>query len=53
MIFKKISILNASYEIQNDMYVGTIGDTIAYISSEAPADDYGEVYEGKGKLLMP
>ena len=53
MLFKGITILNEAFEIEQDMYVGTEGDRIAYISKELPEKDYGRVYEGKNRLLMP
>ena len=34
------------------MYVGIKGEIIDYIDSIEPKTDYGDVYEGKGKLLM-
>lgn len=53
MLFKGITILNEAFEIEQDMYVGTEGDRIEYISKEAPEKDYGPVYQGKNRLLMP
>ena len=35
-----------------DRYVGTKRDRIDYIGDTMPEEDYGEVYEGAGKLLM-
>lgn len=36
MLFKNISILNESFEIEENMYVGIDGEKITYISKEAP-----------------
>ena len=53
MLFKNITILDENYNAKEGMYVGIKGDTIDYIGKEAPADSYGESYDGKGKVLMP
>ncbi len=53
MLFKKIAILDQDFEIRQDMYVGVAGAKVAYIGKEAPREDFGETYEGRGKLLMP
>lgn len=52
MLFKNISILNESFEIEENMYVGIDGEKITYISKEAPKRGFGRVYDGTGKLLM-
>lgn len=52
MLFKNISILNENIDVENNMYVGIKGDTIEYIGNEPPSADYGEEYDGRGKLLM-
>lgn len=53
MLFKQITIVNKDFEIEENMYVGVRGNTIAYIGKEKPEEDFGETYEGKGRLLMP
>ncbi len=58
MLFNKISILTEDFKIQKNMYVGTIGEKIAYISEFPPEPEeaykYGNVYKNcHGKLLMP
>lgn len=67
MLFKNISILDENFEIKENMYVGTEGSRITYIGTELPqnaatgkdgaktaaAEAYGQVYDGRGKLLMP
>jgi len=52
MLFKNITLLDDDLQVQENQYVGIDGDRIAYIGKEMPAQDFGEVYEGKGKLLM-
>ena len=51
MLFKNISIINENLEIQNNMYVGILDDKIDYIGAEMPQKNYGEEYDGKGKVL--
>ena len=55
MLFKNIGILDENFDYQADRWVGVKDGRVAYIGSEAPADaaDYGETYDGSGKLLMP
>ena len=55
MLFKNIGLVDENFAYRENMYVGTAGDTIAYISDKAPqnAEQYGEVYDGKDKVLMP
>ena len=53
MLFKKITILDEELNVKEDQYVGVSGERIEYIGAEPPEKDYGESYDGKGKLLMP
>ena len=59
MLFKNITILDENFEIKENMYVGTEGSRITYIGTVSPAPistggkDFGEAYDGRGKLLMP
>ena len=54
MLFKNIGIIDEEFKYQEDMTVGVKGDRIAYIGKEVPkdADSYGEVYDGRNKVLM-
>lgn len=52
MLFENITILDENYDRQDHMYVGVKGSIIDYVGSEKPEEDYGESYDGKGKLLM-
>lgn len=52
MLFKNIAVLDETFRIKENMYVGIEGQKITYISKEAPARGFGRVYEGSGKLLM-
>lgn len=53
MLFKNITILDENFEIKENMYVSTEDDIIKYIGEKEPSEYKGEVYDGKGKLLMP
>lgn len=53
MLFRNITILDENFEIVENAYVGIKDQRIDYIGQEEPAEDYGQVYDGKGKLLMP
>jgi len=53
MLFTNITLLDENFEIKRDQFVGTKNDRIAYIGDTEPQDNYGEKYDGAGKLLMP
>ncbi|MCQ4638464.1 amidohydrolase [Anaerovorax odorimutans] len=52
MLFNNITIIDENFQAAENMYVGIDGQTITYISKEAPKKAFGRVYDGKGKLLM-
>lgn len=55
MLFKNITLIDEEIEVRENMWVGTKGAYVDYVGKEQPpkdAGDYGEVYDGKGKLLM-
>lgn len=52
MLFKDITVLDQTFEPQSHCYVGIKNGCIDYIGKEMPKEEYGEVYQGKGKLLM-
>lgn len=52
MLFKNITILDENLNRQDRMYVGIEGDKIDFIGTQVPDKDYGDAYEGNGKLLM-
>lgn len=52
MLFEKITLIDENAEIKSDMYVGTEGERIAYVSDVCPKKDYGERISGKNKLLV-
>ena len=53
MLFSNIHILDEQFQHRSGCYVGIKDGVIAYIGTEMPAEDFGEVYDGTGRLLMP
>ena len=57
MLFERIGLVDENFGYRENMYVGTSGNLIVYVSSEAPSaemiENLGEKYDGKGKVLMP
>lgn len=52
MLFKNITILDENIIEKKNMYVGTEGELVTYIGDAMPEKDYGEIFDGNGKLLM-
>lgn len=52
MLFNNITILDENLAIKENMNVGIKDDTIDYIGTEEPKEDYGNRYDGSGKVLM-
>ncbi|MGI6257698.1 MAG: amidohydrolase [Anaerovoracaceae bacterium] len=52
MLFEQITLIDEDIQVREKMYVGTKGGYIQYVGKERPDEDFGEVYNGKGKLLM-
>ncbi|MCI6012991.1 MAG: amidohydrolase [Firmicutes bacterium] len=53
MLFKNITVLNENFEIEEGRYVLVKDGIISSVADSAPEEYKGEIYEGKGKLLMP
>jgi len=53
MLFKDISMIDEEYQVREHMYVGIRNDRIACISDTLPLEDFGEIYDGRGKVLLP
>ena len=53
MLFSNIRILDENFEIKDKMYVATDDDRIVYVGDCMPRGDFGDIRDGKGKLLMP
>ena len=52
MLFSNIDILDENITHRKGCYVGVKNQKIAYIGEQFPEEDFGEVYDGSGKLLM-
>lgn len=52
MLFSNITIIDENFLVRKNYYVGTKEDKIEYIGTTKPKEDYGQVYDGKNKLLM-
>ncbi len=53
MIFKNVNVLNEHYELLKNQYVGIKRDTITYIGDTMPEEDFGTVYDGENRLMIP
>ncbi|MCR4804873.1 MAG: amidohydrolase [Clostridia bacterium] len=53
MLFSDITILDKDFEPREHCYVGVRDGRIAYVGATEPKEDFGSVYRGQGKLLMP
>ncbi|WP_101721762.1 amidohydrolase family protein [Eggerthella timonensis] len=57
MLFADIDLLDEDLDYRTRQWVGVRDGRIAYLGDEAPAGEeaaaYGEVYDGRGKLLVP
>lgn len=53
MLFSDITLLDEDFICREHRYVGVRDGIIVYIGMAAPSEDYGEVYEGTGRLLIP
>lgn len=56
MLFSDITIVDEDFQIREHQWVGVADSRIAYIGGTAPAPeagDFGEVYDGTEKVLMP
>jgi 5-methylthioadenosine/S-adenosylhomocysteine deaminase len=52
MLFSNITIIDEAFNVRSDMYVGVRDNKIAFIGDSKPYDDFGDIYDGAGKLLM-
>ena len=53
MLFCNIDLLDENFHLKRGQYVGVKDGVIAYIGDTAPAEDYGESYDGRHRLLLP
>ena len=52
MLFCNIDILDENLSHRRNCYVGVKDQKIAYIGETMPEEDFGEHYDGSGRLLM-
>lgn len=52
MLFEHIDCLDENFEVKKDAFIGVKDGKIAYIGTEKPEEDFGEVYNGKHGLMM-
>ena len=53
MIFENVGVLRADGMYLPSCYVGVKDAYIRYVGSQKPAEDFGEVIDGRGRLLVP
>lgn len=53
MLFANIGVLDENFDFHKDWYVAVEGQRIAYVGPTAPEGGWGEVYDGRGKVLLP
>ncbi len=53
MLFENIDILDENLDHRSGCFVGIEGDRIDCIETSRPSKDYGQTYDGRGKLLIP
>lgn len=53
MLFSDIGVITDQFCYKPHAYVGVADGRIAYVGDERPAQDFGEIYDGRGKVLMP
>lgn len=53
MLFCNIDVLDENFEYQTNQFVGIKDQSIEYLGADEPFQDYGERYDGRGKILMP
>ena len=53
MIFSDITIIDENFAVREHQFVGVKDGRVAYVGAAEPKEDFGSVYSGRGKLLMP
>ena len=53
MLFKNITMIDPKIQAKEKMNIGIEEDNIVYIGEDVPEKDYGRVYDGTDKVLMP
>lgn len=53
MLFEHIGVIDEDFAYRPDCFVGVRGDTIEYLGPTPPERDFGERYDGRGKVMLP
>lgn len=53
MLFQDITTVDERFQLREHMYIGVRDDRIGYVSDKPPAENFGEVYDGKDRMLIP
>ena len=53
MLFANIGVLDERFDYHENWFVAVEGERIAYVGAEKPEGDFGEIYDGTGKVLLP
>ncbi len=53
MLFANIGVLDEHFDYHENWFVAVEGEKISYVGPEKPEGDFGETYDGRGKVLMP
>ena len=53
MLFEQIDLFDPIYGLIQNGYAAIEGERIVYAGAERPSGDYGRIFSGKGRLLMP
>lgn len=53
MLFCHIDLIDSTFALRRDLFVGVRGEHIAYIGETRPDGDWGEIYDGRHRLLLP
>ncbi|MCL2018821.1 MAG: amidohydrolase [Oscillospiraceae bacterium] len=52
MLFSDITIIDENLNVRHNMYVGVKDKKIAFVGDSKPYEDFGDIYDGTGRLLM-
>ena len=53
MLFQNITIIDETFRVKSNMFVGVQGNRIGYIGTQPPQKDFGRNVDGNHRLLMP
>jgi len=53
MLLKNIDLLDEAFVYHQNCYVGIEGKRIDYVGKQPPKKQYGRVYDGTNKVLLP